>query len=134
MLSAQCGVPSLLFWFPLFVSLFRVSPLPTPRPWSNGAIGHLLRLSCSGYCCGEGGVCKQMPLACVSACSGGLHLVCHSPRPRVFLGPHCSGSRCSSSRALSQMISCLCQVQATQATGCLMSSLSQVGHASYPPP
>ena len=95
---------------------------------------------------------------------GGPHWACHSPRQRVLprftllrlqgapLGHcpkwalhfmHIPGLRCSDSWVFCKSTDpdglwVLCpsqaQVQATQATRCLASALSQVGHASYAPP
>ena len=113
---------------------------------------------------GREGHCNQIPLACMgSAHTGWTTLSFSQPKTACTSQVHTAQAPVYSARALPQVdpafhvlfqglcrsgswvlckdidsdglcTLCLSQVQATQATECLVSALSQVGCASYAPP
>ena len=125
--------------------------------------GHLFRLTCSVVLWGGRDIANKYCWHVWGVLMVDVpHWVCHIPRQLVLPGStlfrlqvsqrgycskwalhfkHFPGQSHSGSRVFCKVtdpdglcILCLPQVQATQATGCLVSTPSQVGHASYAPP
>ena len=129
----------------------------------GGQGSHLFRLTCSVVLWGRRDLANKYCWHVWGVLTvDGPHWVCHSPRRHVlpgstllriqggllelcpkwtlrftyFPGLSRSGSRvfCKVTDPGGLCILCLPQVQATQVTGCFVSTLFQVGHASYVPP